>query len=154
MVPGPAVPTSPGDLTCKTLDPTPDLANQKLWSWDPALCVLTSPSDESGRYLNFETHGSREFPLVKTEANVRCYNLFPPTSGTWHSDILGGTLENLHYPEPPKRLAHSFLESIEELLLKIWKSTDWGRWQDQDSACGLLGKCLPSLSGHEGNNQD
>lgn len=39
---------------CKFLDPTPDLLNQKLWRWAPALCGSASLADDSNTRENAE----------------------------------------------------------------------------------------------------
>lgn len=41
----------------KFFTPSPDLPNQKLWAWDSAICVLTSPEGDSDAFYNSKTTG-------------------------------------------------------------------------------------------------
>ena len=61
--PGPVVSTGPGSLLkCKFSGPIPDLLNQKLWEWGPAICVLTSAPGDS------DAHTGMRSPCLKCKA--------------------------------------------------------------------------------------
>lgn len=42
---------------CHALGPPRDLLNHKLWGWDPATCVLTTPLDDSDAHGYLKTTG-------------------------------------------------------------------------------------------------
>ena len=51
---------------CKFSGPTPDGLNHKSWGWNPALCVLTSPPEDSDARKNLRTTDLRACLLSLT----------------------------------------------------------------------------------------
>ena len=57
--PGPAASASPGNLSAMHIPrPIPNLPNQKLWRWNPEICILMSLQGDSDAH-KFEHSGPR-----------------------------------------------------------------------------------------------
>lgn len=54
-------------LEMPALSPTPDLLNQKLWEWDPAIWVLPNPPDDSEACSSWRTTGLRGCSCCKRQ---------------------------------------------------------------------------------------